>query len=167
MFYKLSSFRCMNIFMLYIWSSLRCMDIFMLYKLSSLRCMNIFMLYKLSSLRCMDRFMLYKLSSLRCRYVVAPNKLSSLKDCVCAIVANTSLTPFSEPSEWKLHSTSTLWSGLERCWKDEVYLPSLLHRFWKLSLQQMARHATWLDQIYDDEVSWGSRSKPTKGSKQC
>ena len=93
MFYKLSSFRCMNIFMLYIWSSLRCMDIFMLYKLSSLRCMNIFMLYKLSSLRCMDRFMLYKLSSLRCRYVVTPNKLSSLKDCVCAIVANTSLTP--------------------------------------------------------------------------
>ena len=59
----------------------------------------------------------------------------------------------SEPSEWKLHSSSTLWSGLERCWTDEVYLPSLLHRFWKLSLQQMARHAAWLDQIYDDEVS--------------
>ena len=51
------------------------------------------MLYIWSSLRCMDIFMLYKLSSLRCRYVVTPNKLSSLKDCVCAIVANTSLTP--------------------------------------------------------------------------
>lgn len=66
---------------------------------------------------------------------------------------------------WKLHATSTLWSGLERCWCDDVFLPALLHRFWKLSLQQLARHATWMDQLYDDELERRKQSLASKPSK--
>ncbi|XP_076463850.1 conserved oligomeric Golgi complex subunit 2-like isoform X2 [Babylonia areolata] len=79
------------------------------------------------------------------------------------------VTGLNSPSggEWKLHATDTLWAGLQRCWTEEVYLPALLHRFWKLSLQQMARHASWLDQLYDDEMERRRQSlssKPSRGS---
>ncbi|KAK7104007.1 hypothetical protein V1264_018785 [Littorina saxatilis] len=77
----------------------------------------------------------------------------------------TGLNAAPEGSDWKLQSSSTLWSGLERCWKDEVFLPALLHRFWKLSLQQMARHATWLDQLYEDEMERRRQSLSSKPSK--
>ncbi|KAL8600040.1 hypothetical protein ACOMHN_039273 [Nucella lapillus] len=79
----------------------------------------------------------------------------------------TGLNSPAEPSEWKLQASHTLWAGLQRCWTDAVFLPALLHRFWKLSLQQMARHASWLDQLYDDETERRRQSlasKPSKGS---
>lgn len=58
----------------------------------------------------------------------------------------------SDDGLWKLQAFSTLWSGLERCWHDDVYVPALVHRFWKLTLQQLSRHTLWLDQLYEEEV---------------
>ncbi|KAK7504893.1 hypothetical protein BaRGS_00003921 [Batillaria attramentaria] len=77
----------------------------------------------------------------------------------------TGLNSAGEASEWKLHATHTLWSGLERCWHDDVYLPALLHRLWKLSLQQMARHVNWMDQLYEDELERRRQSLASKPSK--
>ena len=36
---------------------------------------------------------------------------------------------------FKLELFRVLWDCLQRTWSEEVFLPSLLHRFWKLTLQ--------------------------------
>ncbi|EDO48495.1 predicted protein, partial [Nematostella vectensis] len=40
-----------------------------------------------------------------------------------------------------------LWA-LMRCWDDSVYIHALCHRFWKLTLQSIARFSFWLNIIY-------------------
>lgn len=78
----------------------------------------------------------------------------------------TGLNSAAEPSsKFKLHATCVLWSGLGRCWTDDVYLPALLHRFWKLSLQQLARYTAWLDQLYDEEIERRKQSLASKPSR--
>ena len=36
---------------------------------------------------------------------------------------------------FKLEVFCVLWECLHKCWADEVFLPALVHRFWKLTLQ--------------------------------
>ena len=50
----------------------------------------------------------------------------------------------TDQSMWRLTSTRLLWESLLRCWARDVYLAPLCHRFWKLSLQLLARYATLL-----------------------
>ena len=52
------------------------------------------------------------------------------------------ITPPSA-SPFKLQIFSTLWNGLSRCWADNTFFLPLAHRFWKLTLQLLARTATW------------------------
>ncbi|XP_028395928.1 conserved oligomeric Golgi complex subunit 2-like isoform X2 [Dendronephthya gigantea] len=40
--------------------------------------------------------------------------------------------------------TRQFWSCLERCWHKNIFLSALCHRFWKLSLQLIARLSKWL-----------------------
>uniref|UniRef100_A0A131XDS7 Conserved oligomeric Golgi complex subunit 2 n=1 Tax=Hyalomma excavatum TaxID=257692 RepID=A0A131XDS7_9ACAR len=40
-----------------------------------------------------------------------------------------------------------LWRALCRCWDEDVFLAPLSHRFWKLTLQLLARHRGWLQQF--------------------
>uniref|UniRef100_A0A671QFX3 Conserved oligomeric Golgi complex subunit 2 n=1 Tax=Sinocyclocheilus anshuiensis TaxID=1608454 RepID=A0A671QFX3_9TELE len=47
-------------------------------------------------------------------------------------------------SSYHLQVTEVLWSCVCRCWADQVYLPPLAHRFWKLTLQLISRYATFL-----------------------
>lgn len=49
----------------------------------------------------------------------------------------------NEKSEWRLVATKTAWECLQRCWADKVFIAQLTHRFWKLSLQILARYYTW------------------------
>ncbi|XP_011505049.1 PREDICTED: conserved oligomeric Golgi complex subunit 2 [Ceratosolen solmsi marchali] len=42
-----------------------------------------------------------------------------------------------------LHGTCILWDCIQRIWAKEVYLPQLLHRFWKLCLQLCSRYQKW------------------------
>ena len=51
-----------------------------------------------------------------------------------------------------LQCTVQLWQSLHRCWETDVYLSSLCHRFWKLTLQLVSRYATWIAEL-QDEVS--------------
>ncbi|GFO30259.1 conserved oligomeric Golgi complex subunit 2 [Plakobranchus ocellatus] len=46
-----------------------------------------------------------------------------------------------------------LWRCLVQCWDEEIYLQALLHRFVKLNIQLLSRFKTWLDEIYQEEVS--------------
>uniref|UniRef100_A0A671QE60 Conserved oligomeric Golgi complex subunit 2 n=1 Tax=Sinocyclocheilus anshuiensis TaxID=1608454 RepID=A0A671QE60_9TELE len=50
-------------------------------------------------------------------------------------------------SSYHLQVTEVLWSCVCRCWADQVYLPPLAHRFWKLTLQLISRYATFLTEV--------------------
>lgn len=41
----------------------------------------------------------------------------------------------------------TALSCISQCWSDSIYLPQLFHRFWKLSLQILARLCVWTDEV--------------------
>lgn len=46
--------------------------------------------------------------------------------------------------------------AVQQCWADEVYLPELAHRFWRLTLQILSRYGRWLAAIptpADDDVA--------------
>lgn len=43
--------------------------------------------------------------------------------------------------------TEAVWSAIERCWSNEVCLPELIHRFWKLTCLILARYHAWLKQL--------------------
>lgn len=72
-------------------------------------------------------------------------------------------TPFnttSEPGNWHLQCVDTLWQCLCHCWQDDIYLARLCHRFWKLSLQLLARYTTALaDTMATESMEKGSMSK--------
>ncbi|GCC31744.1 hypothetical protein chiPu_0010205 [Chiloscyllium punctatum] len=50
-------------------------------------------------------------------------------------------------SQFRLSVTHVLWQNLLKCWADHIYLPPLAHRFWKLSLQLLARYSKWIDEL--------------------
>uniref|UniRef100_A0A8C0YT33 Conserved oligomeric Golgi complex subunit 2 n=1 Tax=Cyprinus carpio carpio TaxID=630221 RepID=A0A8C0YT33_CYPCA len=50
-------------------------------------------------------------------------------------------------SSYHLQVTEVLWSCVCRCWADQVYLPPLAHRFWKLTLQLISRYSTFLTEV--------------------
>uniref|UniRef100_A0A8C2Q7R7 Conserved oligomeric Golgi complex subunit 2 n=1 Tax=Cyprinus carpio TaxID=7962 RepID=A0A8C2Q7R7_CYPCA len=57
-------------------------------------------------------------------------------------------------SSYHLQVTEVLWSCVCRCWADQVYLPPLAHRFWKLTLQLISRYSTFLTEVkYFETIS--------------
>ena len=62
------------------------------------------------------------------------------------------LLVLSERGDWQLLCVETLWQCLCRCWHQDVYLARLCHRFWKLSLQLLARYTTALADVMATEV---------------
>ncbi|XP_067840189.1 conserved oligomeric Golgi complex subunit 2 [Heptranchias perlo] len=50
-------------------------------------------------------------------------------------------------SEFRLLVTHVLWQNLMKCWSDHIYLPPLAHRFWKLTLQLLARYTKWVEEL--------------------
>ncbi|XP_038656994.1 conserved oligomeric Golgi complex subunit 2 [Scyliorhinus canicula] len=50
-------------------------------------------------------------------------------------------------SEFRLLVTQVLWQNLLKCWADHIYLPPLAHRFWKLTLQLLARYSKWVNEL--------------------
>lgn len=53
------------------------------------------------------------------------------------------------------------------CWSDEVFIPDLGHRFWRLTLQILSRFRTWLDAVASGKPAAGagavSSDKATMG----
>ncbi|XP_067943621.1 conserved oligomeric Golgi complex subunit 2-like [Watersipora subatra] len=58
----------------------------------------------------------------------------------------------SDKSDYRLVLVSTTYSSIQACWKKGVYLYALTHRFWKLTLQILARLITFLTSINNGEV---------------
>ncbi|KAK2169643.1 hypothetical protein LSH36_8g08045 [Paralvinella palmiformis] len=73
------------------------------------------------------------------------------------------LTPFVSAEDttlFHLHVSYVLWTCLHECWHEEIYLQPLCHRFWKLTLQLLARYSSWLDEVSETQLS-KPESKPT------
>ncbi|XP_041420397.1 conserved oligomeric Golgi complex subunit 2 isoform X2 [Xenopus laevis] len=50
-------------------------------------------------------------------------------------------------TKYRLRATNVLWSCLASCWSNEVFLPKLAHRFWKLTLQMISRYCTFIKEV--------------------
>ncbi|XP_064622383.1 conserved oligomeric Golgi complex subunit 2-like [Lineus longissimus] len=72
-------------------------------------------------------------------------------------------SPFSSSQEglYQLHATQILWTCLHKCWSNKVFVAPLCHRFWKLSLQLVARYVTWIREVQEKELT----EKPEEKSK--
>ncbi|KAL8293723.1 hypothetical protein RQP46_000424 [Phenoliferia psychrophenolica] len=46
-----------------------------------------------------------------------------------------------------LAESEVIWKALQLAWNDDVYLPELAARFWRLSLQLLSRYRTWLHSV--------------------
>ncbi|WVQ84689.1 hypothetical protein IAT38_006844 [Cryptococcus sp. DSM 104549] len=58
----------------------------------------------------------------------------------------------SDKDEWALAQSAAVWKALSTCWSDEVYIPELAPRFWRLSLQITARYGTYLKSTADSHT---------------
>jgi len=64
-------------------------------------------------------------------------------------------SPTAEPADdsvgFRLNVSYVTWVCIETCWKDEVFINSLIHRFWKLTLQLISRYETWVNQTLSND----------------
>ncbi|XP_019521394.1 PREDICTED: conserved oligomeric Golgi complex subunit 2 isoform X1 [Hipposideros armiger] len=50
-------------------------------------------------------------------------------------------------SSFCLLASHKTWSSLQRCWSDTMFLPSLAHRLWRLTLQILARYSVFVNEL--------------------
>ncbi|XP_069741155.1 conserved oligomeric Golgi complex subunit 2 isoform X2 [Narcine bancroftii] len=72
-------------------------------------------------------------------------------------------------SEFRLQVTCILWQNLMKCWDDRIFLPPLAHRFWKLTLQLLARYIKWIEELKTaapdkDLAQYGIKPSPANSS---
>ncbi|XP_006888781.1 PREDICTED: conserved oligomeric Golgi complex subunit 2-like [Elephantulus edwardii] len=73
-------------------------------------------------------------------------------------------------SSYCLLASHRTWNSLRKCWSDEMFLPLLVHRLWKLTLQILARYSVFVNELLLRPISNAS-TKDTKkplvtGSKE-
>ncbi|XP_057592177.1 conserved oligomeric Golgi complex subunit 2 isoform X2 [Hippopotamus amphibius kiboko] len=50
-------------------------------------------------------------------------------------------------SSYCLLASHRTWSSLQRCWSDQMFLPLLAHRLWRLTLQILARYSVFVKEL--------------------
>ncbi|XP_028745618.1 conserved oligomeric Golgi complex subunit 2 isoform X2 [Peromyscus leucopus] len=71
-------------------------------------------------------------------------------------------------SPYCLLASHRTWSSLKKCWSDEMFLPLLAHRLWRLTLQILARFSVFVSELSVRPISNESTKetkKPLAGSK--
>ncbi|CAO2609426.1 Conserved oligomeric Golgi complex subunit 2 [Lemmus lemmus] len=71
-------------------------------------------------------------------------------------------------SPYCLLASHRTWSSLEKCWSNEMFLPLLAHRLWRLTLQILARFSVFISELSGRPISNESikeTKKPLAGSK--
>lgn len=53
--------------------------------------------------------------------------------------------------ECKLFITEQAWECIQMCWSDQVFLPPIIRRLWKLTLQIISRYNTFCDETIKDD----------------
>ncbi|XP_058158938.1 conserved oligomeric Golgi complex subunit 2 [Dasypus novemcinctus] len=56
-------------------------------------------------------------------------------------------------SSYCLLASHRTWSSLRRCWSDEMFVPLLVHRLWKLTLQILSRYSMFVHELLLRPVS--------------
>ncbi|NXK53113.1 COG2 protein, partial [Chauna torquata] len=74
-----------------------------------------------------------------------------------------SLEEAPEGSSYCLLATHMVWTSLLKCWSDQMFLPLLAHRLWKLSLQILARYSVFISEVSVRPIS-SENSKENKKS---
>lgn len=71
-------------------------------------------------------------------------------------------------SPYCLLASHRTWISLSKCWSDEMFLPLLAHRLWRLTLQILARFSVFVSELSVRPISNESAKetkKPLAGSK--
>lgn len=71
-------------------------------------------------------------------------------------------------SPYCLLASHRTWSSLEKCWSDEMFLPLLAHRLWRLTLQILARFSVFVSELSGRPISNESTKetrKPLAGNR--
>ena len=48
---------------------------------------------------------------------------------------------------YKTLITLTIFQSIDHCWQTNIFLETLSHQFWKLTLQCIIRYSTWIDTL--------------------
>ncbi|KAK1327997.1 hypothetical protein QTO34_012419 [Cnephaeus nilssonii] len=66
-------------------------------------------------------------------------------------------------SSYCLLASHRTWSCLQRCWSEQMFLPSLAHRLWRLTLQVLARYSVFISETcVTIEILFSSCSGPSR-----
>ncbi|CDZ97124.1 cog complex component [Phaffia rhodozyma] len=58
-----------------------------------------------------------------------------------------------------LPQSLAVFRAIDRCWADEIFIPELSHRFWRLTLQILSRYRTWLNKVVLETTTSNSTEK--------
>nr|XP_028579830.1 conserved oligomeric Golgi complex subunit 2 isoform X2 [Podarcis muralis] len=73
-------------------------------------------------------------------------------------------------SSYSLLATHVACASLQKCWSDQIFLPLLTHRLWKLSLQIVARYSFFISELLLRPISNEStkdKKSLASSSKEC
>ncbi|XP_068087921.1 conserved oligomeric Golgi complex subunit 2 [Hyperolius riggenbachi] len=78
------------------------------------------------------------------------------------------LCPLEDTSDGHLYclqGSSVLWTCLTTCWSDEIFVPLLAHRFWKLTLQLLSRYCVFIKEVASRVSSEGKLTESKSFSR--
>ena len=73
----------------------------------------------------------------------------------------------AEISPFAMSSSAAVWTAITTCWDRNIYVPQLAHRFWKLMLQILSRHRTWIQNSLTSFPLDSGKSLPSANEKVC
>ncbi|KAI9257611.1 hypothetical protein BY458DRAFT_535220 [Sporodiniella umbellata] len=68
-----------------------------------------------------------------------------LREIVISVEETLTSTSSAKDKNSTLTETKAITDAIQKCWSDQVYLYSLAHRFYKLTLQLIKRYTVWMD----------------------
>jgi hypothetical protein len=74
---------------------------------------------------------------------LASTKLDILKGKLPRVNRRPRVLTYLENAPFSTNQAVAVWDAISTCWSNEVYMPVLSHRFWKLMLQ-VRRETLWI-----------------------
>ncbi|WWC91827.1 uncharacterized protein L201_006774 [Kwoniella dendrophila CBS 6074] len=75
--------------------------------------------------------------------------VGTLENSLSTITTDNKFTSSSTNEEWLLQASSSISNAIETTWSEDVFIDQLAPRFWRLSLQIIARYGTYLQSTLD------------------
>uniref|UniRef100_A0A336KZD7 Conserved oligomeric Golgi complex subunit 2 n=1 Tax=Culicoides sonorensis TaxID=179676 RepID=A0A336KZD7_CULSO len=82
-------------------------------------------------------------------FLIRFQKIGALIETVCS--KNLNELFISDQNNFKLEPFSCTINSITTSWSEDVYLPQLFNRFFKLTLQLISRLCTWIDQVLETD----------------